>query len=77
MLIGQPLVVAGSVITDVATRDRLRAIVASFAYQCCEEIVVISRVLESMWDRLDGGRGGRLMDWQEVLLELGKPVLLG
>lgn len=69
--------IAGSVITDSSTRDRLRAIVASFAYQCCEEIVVISHVLESMWERLDDGRSGHVMDWQEVALELGKPVLLG
>jgi hypothetical protein len=69
--------IASSVIQDKDERDRVRQLFKVFAYQCCYEIEVLSRIIEAMWERMDQGRDDEATSWREVMVEIGWPVLLG
>lgn len=70
------LVIACSVLLDPGKRDEARGIVKTFAYQCCHEIESSRMVIEEMWRRIDEGYDDEACNWREVLLEIGRPVLL-
>lgn len=71
------LVIACSVLLDPDKRNEARGIVKTFAYQCCHEIESSRVVIEEMWRRIDEGYDDEACNWREVLLEIGRPVLIG
>lgn len=73
----QPLVIASVRLEDNALRDKSRAIMAMFAYQCCEEIKRIAEIVEELWRRIDEGREVDFCGWMLAMVEMGRPVLLG
>ncbi|KLT46037.1 hypothetical protein CC85DRAFT_325289 [Cutaneotrichosporon oleaginosum] len=72
-----PFAIACSVLLDPDKRDTARGIVKTFAYQCCHEIESVRVLIEEMWRRIDEGYDDEACNWREVLLEIGRPVLIG
>ncbi|BEI82478.1 hypothetical protein CcaverHIS002_0303460 [Cutaneotrichosporon cavernicola] len=72
-----PFSVACSVLLDPDKRETARGIIKTFAYQCCHEIESVRVLVEEMWRRIDEGYDDEACNWREVLLEIGRPVLIG
>jgi hypothetical protein len=72
-----PFAIACSVLLDPDKRETARGIVKTFAYQCCHEIESVRVLIEEMWRRIDEGYDDEACNWREVLLEIGRPVLIG
>lgn len=73
----QSLMVAGVQATTAAQRVNIRALIQSFEAQCGEELQVMLEVLEESWSRADAGADNEALGWRQILLDIGKPVLIG
>lgn len=57
-------------------RDQSRAVIKTFAYQCCNEIKVLHEVVVEVWRRMDDGWDEDSYGWVEVMLEMGRGVMM-
>lgn len=76
-LIPQPLMIASSVLLTPETRTAARDLLKTFQYQCCYEAEGTLSVVEEVWRRVDEGRDEEACGVAEVMLEMGRPILLG
>lgn len=61
----------------VEQREAIRNLIHSFEAQCGEELKVLLEVLEESWARADAGADSEALGYRQILLDLGKPVLIG
>jgi hypothetical protein len=69
--------VAGIQAITAAQRINIRDLIQSFEAQCGEELQVMLEVLEESWSRADAGADDEALGWRQILLDIGKPVLIG
>jgi hypothetical protein len=73
----QSLMMAGIQAITAAQRVNIRSLIQSFEFQCGEELQVLLEVLEESWSRADAGADDEALGWRQILLDIGKPVLIG
>ncbi|KAJ9114266.1 hypothetical protein QFC22_005718 [Naganishia vaughanmartiniae] len=71
------LLIAGTNAITEEQRATVRSLVVSFEAQCGDELQVLLEVLEESWNRADAGADDEAINWRQILLDIGKPVLIG
>lgn len=68
---------AGINAVKVEQREAITSLIHSFEAQCGDELSVLLEVLVESWARADGGADEEALGYRQILLEIGRPVLIG
>ncbi|GHJ85866.1 hypothetical protein NliqN6_2268 [Naganishia liquefaciens] len=71
------LMTAGVNAIRVEQRDAITSLIHSFEAQCGDELSVLLEVLVESWARADTGANEEALGYRQLLLDIGKPVLIG
>jgi hypothetical protein len=69
--------IAGINAISAEQRATVRSLVVTFEAQCGDELQVLLEVLEESWIRADAGADDESTNWRQILLDIGKPILIG